>query len=131
MTVYVKGKNSAGRWQTDPEYASSNTWTVHVASNAVALSEAPDRPRDYQLKQNLPNPFNPMTEIEFELPQSSDVRLDILDALGRRVATLVSGRVAAGRHKTMWSAEGFPAGMYFACFRAGDFTRTIRMSLVK
>jgi hypothetical protein len=131
VTVYVKGKNSAGRWQTDPEYTASKTWTVQVTPSGIVRSDPSGQPRGFRLNQNLPNPFNPMTVIEFEIPRSEDVRLEVLDGLGRKVTDLVSGRYAEGKYKAVWDAAGFPAGTYFCRFRAGDFTRTIRMSLVK
>jgi hypothetical protein len=131
VTVYVKGKNSAGRWQTDPDFTASKTWTVHISSSGVTRSEASDRPREFKLNQNVPNPFNPLTVIEFRLPESTEIHLTVLDARGRRVADLASGRYAAGTYKSVWNAREFPSGSYYCLFRAGDFVKTIKMSLVK
>jgi hypothetical protein len=131
VTVYVKGKNSAGRWQADPDVTASKTWTVRVIPSGLADSETSGSPSDFRLGQNMPNPFNPVTVIEFDLPGSADVSLEVLDSLGRRVCALVSGRAAAGKHKAVWDAGGFPGGIYFGRLRAGDFTGTIKMSLVK
>jgi hypothetical protein len=60
-----------------------------------------------------PNPFNPTTTFSFDLPEASEVRLDVYDVLGRRVATLVDASLPAGSHYTVWDASGFPSGMYF------------------
>jgi hypothetical protein len=129
--VYVKGKNSANRWQTEPDFTASKTWTVRVSPSGFPRSESSDRPGNFKLCQNTPNPFNPLTVIEFELPQSADVRLEVLDVLGRRVADLASGQYAAGKYKAVWDAREFPSGTYYGRFRAGDFVKTIKMSLLK
>jgi hypothetical protein len=131
VTVYVEGKNSANRWQTDPDFTVSKTWTVQISSNSVTRSEASDRPRDFKLCQNTPNPFNPLTVIGFEVPCSADIRLEVLDALGCRVADLASGWTAAGKYKAAWDAREFPSGVYYGRLKAGDFVKTIKMSLVR
>jgi len=131
VTVYVKGKNSAGRWQTNPDFTTSKTWSVHISSSGVTRSEASDPPREFKLNQNVPNPFNPLTVIEFGLPETADITLTVLDARGRRVADLVSGRFPAGKFKSVWDARDLPAGVYYGRLHAGDLVKTIKMSLVK
>jgi hypothetical protein len=131
VTVYVKGKNSAGRWQTNPDFTASKTWSVHISSSGVTRSEASDPSREFKLNQNVPNPFNPLTVIEFGLPETADITLTVLDARGRRVADLVSGRFPAGKFKSVWDARDFPAGVYYGRLHAGDLVKTIKMSLVK
>ena len=85
----------------------------------------------YQLKQNYPNPFNPTTNIEFSIPQSSDVELIIYNQLGQTVATLVNERLSAGNYSVDWNAEGFPSGVYFYRITAGDFTQTRKLLFTK
>jgi len=72
----------------------------------------------FRLEQNRPNPFNPVTTIAFELPAAQDVELAVYSAAGRKVATLVEGRVDAGRHAATWkgvddSGEAVASGVYF------------------
>jgi hypothetical protein len=129
-TVYVKGKNSANRWQTDPEYAVSKTWRVS-ASNGLAQEGPAAGPASFVLRQNTPNPFNPLTVIEFELPRSCRVSLKIYDARGRQAAELVSGDRPAGKYKSVWDAGGFPSGVYTCRLRAGGFTQTRKMTLAR
>ena len=129
-TVYVKGKNSAGRWQTDPEYTSSRTWTV-VTSVGVTQTVQSVRPKSFILHQNTPNPFNPLTVIEFDLPESRFITLTLFDGLGREIATLASGQYPAGKFKSVWDARNFSSGTYYARYHAGDFIKTIKMTLVK
>lgn len=83
----------------------------------TGVGDSVDAP-SFRLEQNRPNPFNPATTIAFELPSAGDVELSVYTASGRRVATLVEGRVDAGRHAATWRGlddAGVPAasGVYF------------------
>ena len=71
-------------------------------------------PSEYALYQNYPNPFNPITYIPFQLPRSSEIRLDIFDVLGKRIATLQEGHMPAGYHMIKWQvSENVSSGIYF------------------
>jgi hypothetical protein len=74
----------------------------------------PPLPFRFGLHPNYPNPFNPSTQIEYELPAAGRVELTVYDLLGRPVAALVSGAQPAGTHRTEWNAQGFPGGVYIA-----------------
>jgi hypothetical protein len=128
VQITVRGMNSAGRWQTDPEVAISKPWTVRTLPNGVGTAAGPF---SFRLFQNRPNPFNPVTVLEFELPAQERVSLIVYDAAGREAARLASGRYSAGRFRVVWDAREFPSGLYTACLRAGDYTKTIKMTLVK
>ena len=88
-------------------------------------------PKTYELEQNYPNPFNPSTTIAFALPKPSEVTLKIFDASGRVVATLVEGKLPAGKHEVVLDASPFSSGLYFYRLQAGEFSRTMRLTLVK
>ena len=93
-------------------------------------------PTAFELRQNLPNPFNPTTTIYFELPRSGAVRLEIYDVTGRLVTTLLEGVLDAGRHEAVWRAgdEGGKAlgsGLYFYRLSASGETETRKMLLLK
>lgn len=88
-------------------------------------------PTSYELEQNYPNPFNPSTTIAFALPRTSEVTLKIFDASGREVATLVEGRLPAGRHQVVLDARPFSSGVYFYRLQAGEFSQTRRLTLIK
>ena len=87
------------------------------------------------MEANYPNPFNPTTEIRFALPEAADVRLVVYDALGREVARLVDGPVAAGYQHATFDAASLPSGVYLyrleAKGAAETFSKTGRMALVK
>ena len=88
-------------------------------------------PEEYSLSQNYPNPFNPSTEIEFALPEASNVNLAIYNVMGQRVAVLADGYMDAGVHNVTWEADGFATGMYFYRLTTDSFTQTRKMLLVK
>ncbi|MFC1555150.1 S8 family serine peptidase, partial [candidate division KSB1 bacterium] len=88
-------------------------------------------PTVFELEQNFPNPFNPVTTIRFKLPQSSDVVLTVYDATGKEVARLVDGYVSAGHHSVQWDATNFASGMYIYSIQAGSFKEIKRMTLIK
>ncbi len=88
-------------------------------------------PETILLSQNYPNPFNASTIIRYELPQQSQVTLDIYDILGRQVITLEDGIKTAGSHQVIWQAEDISSGVYFYKIQAGEYVETQKMMLVK
>ncbi len=94
-------------------------------------------PSRYSLEQNVPNPFNPMTTIYFELPEAANVRLQVFDISGRLVRNLLNGAsLSAGRQDVVWngkneSGQQVAAGVYFYHMSTGSFNETKRMVLVK
>lgn len=93
--------------------------------------ERTDLPSQLSLAQNYPNPFNPSTTIQFDLPMAGDVSLDVVDVLGRRVATLVNGSMGAGRHTVTFDARNVASGIYLYRLQAGGTQLTRRMMLIK
>ena len=94
------------------------------------------RPLATQLVGNWPNPFNPETAIRFQLGQSSAVKLEVFDALGQRVQTLVNASLSAGEHQVVWRGfdergRSLSSGVYFYRLEAGKFRQTRQMMLVK
>ena len=83
------------------------------------------------LRGNSPNPFNPETQIAFELAQAAKVRLTVFNALGQKVETLVDEYVGAGAHAVRWDAQRMPSGLYFYRLEAGGLSETRRMMLLK
>ena len=88
-------------------------------------------PTVYSLSQNYPNPFNPTTNIKFGLPQAGDVSLVVYDILGRKVAELVHGNLAAGYHIVNFNATNLASGVYFYRIKAGDFVSVKKLMLLK
>lgn len=107
--------------------------TVHDYPNTVSVevTEISRRIFRYELSQNFPNPFNPTTLIEYELASAGDVRLEVFDMLGRKVATLVNERQSAGAHRANFNASNLSSGVYFYTIQSGRFSQTKKMLLVK
>ena len=98
----------------------------------LAAAAVPD---GFGLGQNYPNPFNPGTVIPYELATTAQVRLEVFNLLGQRLATLVDGARSAGAHTARWDARdasgyGVAAGVYIYRLTAGGATQTRRMVLV-
>jgi len=91
---------------------------------------------NFSLSQNYPNPFNPVTKIKFEIPDqvrhdNALVTLKVYDILGREIATLVNEEKPAGEYEVEFNAANLPSGIYFYQLRAGQFTETKKMILLK
>jgi len=86
---------------------------------------------EYGMSQNYPNPFNPTTAINIALVEDTHVTLQVYDVTGRVVATLIDGTQQAGHHVVEFSAANLPSGYYFYKIRAGNFTQTKSMVLMK
>lgn len=98
------------------------------ACGPIQVNEAP---KSYRLVQNFPNPFNPTTEIKYDIPQQSFVSLKIYDAAAKEVQTLVNETQNAGSYNVKFNAEQLPSGIYFYTIKAGDFIETKKMLLLK
>lgn len=93
-------------------------------------------PEKFALHQNFPNPFNPVTEIRFDIPQASFARVDIYNVLGQKVKTLYHGLAEPGYHYVQWdgkneTGETVPTGMYFYKLHAGSFTAVEKLLFLK
>lgn len=96
---------------------------IHNLNNGV--------PVVYQLHQNFPNPFNPVTKIKFDLPEQSNVTVKVYDLIGNEVALIHNGELTAGFYEIDWNAGGYASGVYFYRIEAGNFSSVKRMVLVK
>ena len=93
-------------------------------------------PDSYTLYNNYPNPFNPITTLQYDLPENNFVRITIYDLMGREVRTLINKNQDAGFKSVIWNAtnnQGKPvsAGVYLYQIRAGAFVQTNKMVLLK
>src|SRR5690606_41565341 len=88
-------------------------------------------PGAYRLDENYPNPFNPATTIQFALTNASEARLEVFDVLGRHVATLVDGPLAAGEYRVQFEGAGLPSGTYMYRLTTPEYQATRSMLLLK
>ncbi len=102
--------------------------TFGVASDVEQISGLPE---NFSLRQNYPNPFNPSTLIEYSIPEQSFVDLKVYDILGNEIAVLVNAEQSAGTYRADFTADNLASGLYVAQLRAGSFSKTIKMNLIK
>ncbi len=88
-------------------------------------------PTQFALNSNYPNPFNATTVINYQLPASCHVKLEVYNIIGQKVVTLVDEKQEAAYRSVIWDASEISSGLYFYKLTAGDFTETKRMMLVK
>ena len=88
-------------------------------------------PKKFELSQNFPNPFNPVTNISYKLPNDSKVSIKIFDILGREVRTLVSEFKTAGYHTINFDGSTLSSGMYFYRIKTNGFEAIRKMLLIK
>ncbi len=88
-------------------------------------------PVNFELGQNYPNPFNPTTRINFAIPERADVKLEIYNALGNKVSTLINEVVLPGNYSVDFSGEGLSSGIYYYILKAGDYRDVRNMMFVK
>ena len=89
------------------------------------------KPISFSLNQNYPNPFNPSTVISYSVPEKSFVSLKVYNVLGKEVASLVNNQEEAGIHQVNFNAMNLSSGIYFYTIRAGNFTATKKLMLLK
>ena len=93
--------------------------------------QSSDIPNDYNLLQNFPNPFNPITKIQFTLPKESHAVLTIHNIMGQEIAVLVDKRLQAGTYIYNLKASDLPSGTYFYRLQTGTFKQTKKLILTK
>ncbi len=132
-TVYVIGKNSAGRWQEIP--TASRTWQIDSSPNSIKTSIL-KFPADPELLPNYPNPFNPVTKFGFNIAEAGFVKVSIHDLLGRKVLNIYNGFMEAGNYKQQWNGQdtngtAMPSGTYLIRLETGNTRLTRKIILLR
>ena len=111
----------------------SDSYNLIISKDVLTSGETTDlqTPRQFALQQNYPNPFNPATLIRYELRDAGNVKLEVFDMIGRRVAVLVDGVKEAGTHEVRFNAESFSSGVYIYRLTDGSRTAVRQMTLIK
>jgi hypothetical protein len=125
----------------DGENSSDNSayvgFNCETRGQKAAGGAGEELPSVLALHPCYPNPFNPTTEMRFDLPEPAVVSLAVYDLLGRKVADLVCGHYDAGYHSTVWNAADMASGVYFARFTVKNelgstvYTKTNKLVLMK
>ena len=87
-------------------------------------------PKEFKLEQNFPNPFNPTTTIQYQLPADSKVTLKVYDILGSEVATLIDKEQEAGFKEVQFNGSSYASGMYIYRLTSGSFSSIKKMLII-
>ncbi|HYW68204.1 MAG TPA: FlgD immunoglobulin-like domain containing protein, partial [bacterium] len=109
---------------------------VSVTSTGTGVDGSDTIPREFALRQNAPNPFNPVTTIAYSLPEAAHVAIRVYSVAGKLVATLRDGEEQAGSRSVVWDGtndrgQSVGSGVYFCSMTAGEFTASRTMVLLK
>lgn len=110
------------------DFASTQGW-YQTSGDRPGNNESP---LEFALKQNFPNPFNPSTQIKFDLPQNTFVTVKVYNTIGEEVAKLVNNEFkSAGSYSVTFDGSNFGSGIYFYSIEAGQYKETKKMVLIK
>ncbi len=106
--LYASFVDKTGRY-----WITGGTSEIYKTVEPVNIETGRETPVEFSLEQNYPNPFNPATVIRFSLPHHGKVKLEIFDALGKKIATLVNKTMQAGTYKVKFNASKLSSGVYY------------------
>ncbi|MFZ5515475.1 MAG: C10 family peptidase [Candidatus Zhuqueibacterota bacterium] len=115
----------------DSNATTSDSLKIFMNAESDIVRPEPAAPVSYQFYQNYPNPFNAITHFRFGLPLKGHVRLEIFNALGQRLATIVDEVINAGAFEVAFNAGNLPSGLYLARIQSGQFTSVNKFLLMK
>ncbi|MDH3252998.1 MAG: T9SS type A sorting domain-containing protein [Ignavibacteria bacterium] len=136
-TTNVRVKSAIGQSFVE-RTGSGNTWIfsgfladtlLRETLTSVGISD--ELPKDFALGQNYPNPFNPVTTIRFAVPTQSHVTIVTYNILGQIVRRLVDDEMAPGIHSVRFEASDLSSGVYFYTMRAGAFSQTRKLMVLR
>lgn len=115
-----------------------NNLFLHTLINFPITGLDDEKPdiKDFILLQNYPNPFNPFTVIQYSINTGAFIQVNVYDALGREIKTLINEGKPSGTYQVIWDANNLPSGIYFCRLQANSldgkrFVKTIKMNLLK
>jgi hypothetical protein len=96
-----------------------------------SIKTSGNRINQFALYENYPNPFNPRTIINYELPITSEVELSIYNLLGQKIITLISEKQSAGKYEVEFNGQEFPSGVYLYKIQTENWQAVKKMILIK
>ena len=113
---------------------------IYKADFSVDVNEGDYVPEEFHFYPNYPNPFNPLTNIRFEIPERSNVSVKVFNVLGKEIITLLEKQLSPGSYTINWEArdsnrELLPSGVYLVRFNSANaknnYANTIKAVLIK
>jgi len=117
-------------YHCEPHQGMGMTGTI-IVQDPVGVSDDGETAKNFDLKQNFPNPFNPSTRISYAIPSASFVNLKVYDIIGNEIAVLVNEEKQAGNYQIDFDATELTGGVYFYQLLTGSFVETKKMILMK
>jgi len=118
-------------WQSDSDFGVYLDALHYDGEDPNLIEKSSIIPAEFYLSQNIPNPFNPSTVINYQLTSASQVELIVFDGLGRRVETLVDGFKTAGNHSVSFGDPSLTSGIYYYQLRAENYTTVRKMLMIR
>ena len=109
----------------------SYLYAIIIEDTTTKVENTSLKPDDFKLYQNYPNPFNNSTNIVFEIPEKTNVKLSIYDALGRELENLINQELSIGKYSIRFEAKNYPSGVYFYKLETEKFKSLMKMILLK
>ena len=133
ITVHKNGYTTTDSIYSDISVNQDTTTNIDFVLDPIisSINELTGIPGTFAISQNYPNPFNPSTVISYQLPTVSQVEINIYNALGQKVHTLVNRRQEAGRYSVSFNATSLGSGLYYYKITAGKYKQIRKMLLVK
>jgi hypothetical protein len=129
--VWQEDTEAGGQVIGDPGTTIRRTRQVFLKTTLVGVDDHGTTPVSFTLGQNYPNPFNPSTLIDYGIAKAGHVTLKIYDLLGKEVAALVNDNLQPGSFQATFYASSLPSGVYVYQLKAGAFSQSRKMLLVK
>jgi len=121
-----------GNYIVNAGHKSPLVWdSASVSITITDLGDVTFNPSEFKLYDNYPNPFNPSTTIRYSIPEASFTTLNVYDALGNIVSSLVNESKSAGIYEVVFNASGLSSGIYYYTLQTGSLKETKKMILTK
>lgn len=122
--------------ESDPNFTTAQMVTIRVANPSAVEVKEMSANQKFFFHDNYPNPFNPETVTEYQLPRSAEIEINIFNVAGKKVTTLASGFRPAGSYKVTWdgkdeSGRAVASGAYFYQLKSSDFVAVKKMMLLR
>lgn len=117
-------------YTSDSTYRTSNQFLKFIVPEPSGLNHDPS-PKEYVLHQNFPNPFNPVTKIDFSLSSNANVKLSVYNVMGELIEVLVNSYLEGGNYNVTFHANNLSSGIYFYKLETGGFILTKKMIILR